>query len=63
MKVKARQGYGYTEYAEKCDKCKIQSRERHEDFRVLNAINRKNGWTIVFKDGKWKGYCPDCKGE
>lgn len=63
MKVKARQGYGYTEYAEKCDKCKVQSRDVHENISTLNSINKQKGWTITYKGGECKGYCPDCKGE
>lgn len=61
MKIKARQGYEYTLYAERCDKCKAQSKAVSENFGALNAMNRKNGWKITYEDGKWKGYCPECK--
>ena len=61
-KIKAKCGYGYTEYAEKCDKCGEQSRTTHEHWTELNRINKTVGWVFEFDKGEWKGYCPKCSG-
>lgn len=61
MKIKAIQGYGYTEYAEKCDNCGEQSRTTNEDFSELNKINKASGWRFKYIDGEFKAYCPKCK--
>ena len=60
MKIKARQGYGYTLSAEKCDKCHTQGKTVSEDYRELNRLNRADGWIIEFDNGKQIATCPEC---